>query len=82
MRLRIKEERLKKEISQKELAIKIGISKAYLSELENHIKMPTTSTLFDIACALSICPKDLIECTEECKKRYMDKCKFKFCGGK
>ena len=67
MRLRIKEERLKKEISQKELAEKSGYSVAYISEIESGKKIPTLNSLYDIAIALNVCPKELMrfECYDK-----------------
>lgn len=69
-KLKIKQYRINKHIRQFELAKKLNISQNYLSELE-HVKYPIKiSTLYKIAKALDVCPKDLIECNcPICKKK-------------
>lgn len=76
MKLRIKEVRLQKRISQHDLANKIGISPSYLSEIEHGLKFPNVFMLMNIACALNICPKELIKCTVQCKNRNLGKCDY------
>lgn len=76
MKLRIKEIRTEKKITQHDLAEKIGISASYLSELEHGTKYPNSFMIMNIACALDVCPKCLIECTKECKERNLEECNY------
>jgi putative transcriptional regulator len=57
---RIKEEREKAKLTQEELAEKVGITRAYLSQLENNHKEPSIKLLTQIAKALNISIKKLI----------------------
>lgn len=52
--LRIKEIRLKKELTQEELSQMSGISTSYISELESNLKIPTILTLCKLADALQV----------------------------
>ncbi|GAA0181434.1 hypothetical protein SH2C18_39680 [Clostridium sediminicola] len=61
-KLSIKEHRTSKQITQKELAAKIGISQNYLSEIENNKYDISISLLLKIGKVLKICPFSLIEC--------------------
>lgn len=79
-RLNIREHRLAKNISQRELAQKSGISQSYVSLLEKGIereKSPTLQTIESIADALGVCAKDVLifEC-DFCKNYINNKCKF------
>lgn len=58
--VKIREVRLEKNISQKELAKKAEISQSYLSELEHNKKSPTLRQLCKIAEALNTKPGDLV----------------------
>lgn len=58
--LKIKEIRVDKKLSQKELARKAGISQSYLSELESNKKSPTLRQLCKIADALGVHPSVLV----------------------
>ncbi|WP_115641045.1 helix-turn-helix domain-containing protein [Clostridium putrefaciens] len=60
-KLKIKEYRVKSGLTQKELAIKIGISQNYLSQLENNRYDIKLSMLFKIAKELNISPEQLFE---------------------
>lgn len=55
----IKEIRIKKNLSQKQLAEMSEISKSYLSELESNLKCPTILVLCKIANALKVKVEDL-----------------------
>ena len=59
-RLKIKEIRLSKKMTQKELARKVGISRNFLSEIENDKYDIKLSLLCSIACALNTTPRKLI----------------------
>lgn len=70
-KLKIRKYRKLKKLTQKELAIRIGISQNYLSEVENGKYDIRVSLLFKVGHALERCPKDLIECEYyfyDCKK--------------
>lgn len=66
-KLKIKKYRKLKNITQKKLAFRIGISQNFLSEIENEKYDIKLSLLFKIGGALEECPKDLITC-QHCKK--------------
>lgn len=55
----IKEIRIKKNISQKQLSELSGVSKSYISELENNLKCPTVLVLCKIADVLKVKVEDL-----------------------
>lgn len=79
-KLNIRKHRLVKNISQKELAQKSGISQSYVSLLEKGIereKSPTLQTIESISDALGVCVKDILifEC-DLCKNYINKKCKF------
>lgn len=58
--LRIKEERKKKKLNQKELAAKVGIQNSTLSQYEHGKSEPNQEILFKIAKALDVNVSDLI----------------------
>ena len=59
---KIRQLRQKKELSLKKLAEMAGISKAYLSQLENDVnKQPSAEILFKIASALGTTIADLLD---------------------
>lgn len=79
-RLRIKEYRLSKNITQKELADKCNLSQSYISMLEKgdfREKSPTLMVIESIADSLGVCVKDILilEC-DLCKNYINKKCKF------
>jgi transcriptional regulator with XRE-family HTH domain len=55
------EYRLKINLTQQELASKIGISKTHISEIENGIKTPSVKVLVHLAATLNTCPCKLLE---------------------
>lgn len=59
-KMRIKEVRLSKKLTQKKLSKLIPISQSYLSELENNKKNPSVQLLCKIADALEVSPEQLI----------------------
>jgi len=59
-RLKIKEIRLAKKLTQTELAKKVGISRNFLSEIENGKYDIRLTLLCDIALALDTTPRKLI----------------------
>lgn len=58
--LKIKDVRIRKKMSQTQLAKKAGISQSYLSELEINKKSPTLRQLCKIAEALNVEPGELV----------------------
>ena len=58
----IKSIRLSRNISQEELALRIGCSQYYISQLERNNANPTIDILYKISKALNCCIKDLISC--------------------
>ena len=79
-KLKIKEYRLAKNISQKELGNMSNLSQSYISMLEKgneREKSPTLQTIESISDALGVCVKDILvfEC-DLCKNYINKKCKF------
>ena len=56
---KIKEVRQSRNISVRKLSAMTGISKTYLSDIENNKKIPTIYILCSIAVALNVKPEDL-----------------------
>ena len=56
----LKGERLRKRLSQEELAAKAGLSVSYISMLERGQRTPPLDTLESLASALSVPPVSLI----------------------
>ena len=52
--------RLKNNLTQKELANKLNISRSYLSELEHKVNAPSYDLLIRISNTLEICPIKLL----------------------
>lgn len=79
-RLKIKEHRLAKNITQKELANKCNLSQSYISMLEKgnfREKSPTLEVVENLSNGLGVCVKDVLifEC-DFCKNYINKKCKF------
>lgn len=51
-------------ISQEKLSDLSGVSKGYISELENNLKQPTIDTVCKLAKALECSLEELIQCDE------------------
>lgn len=60
----IKSLRIKKSLSQVDLAAGSGLERSYISELENGKYQPKLATIFDIAKAFDMKPSDLIRLVE------------------
>lgn len=58
--MKIKEYRLKSNLTQQELADKIGISKSYISELENNLKYPSVKILIHLSVILNVTTDELL----------------------
>lgn len=67
---KIKIYRIKKGLTQKQLAIKCNLSQSHISALENNLESPTIKTLESISKALNICIFELLEhkCSIKCTK--------------
>lgn len=60
----VKSIRIKKDITQAQLAAESRLERTYISELENGKYQPTLTSLFDIARGLGIKPSDLVKLVE------------------
>ncbi|MEW9093917.1 MAG: helix-turn-helix transcriptional regulator [Clostridiaceae bacterium] len=58
----IKFYRRKQRLSQRQLAIRIGVSPSHINKLEKNIRIPSIPLLYRIAFALGVCPKALLGC--------------------
>lgn len=56
---RIKNERIRRRMSQMDLALEAGLSQGYLAMIETHQKIPTITTIFKLARALNMSPEYL-----------------------
>ncbi len=61
MKLRIKEIRVARGLTQEELANKIQFSRSYLAQLESGARELTTKKLAAIAAALEVDPKEIVD---------------------
>lgn len=79
--INIRKVRKLKQISQKELALRIKKSNGYLSDIENGNKLPSINVLYSIAYHLGICPSSLLGCRNStcgnCKKALNKKINYK-----
>ena len=66
--LKIKDTRLKKGVTQKEVAEVLNISINYYSELESGKYPIKLNALYTIGQVLNVCMKDLFECN--CKNKW------------
>lgn len=60
----LKSMRIRRKMSQEELAFRSDLDRTYISMLERGIHQPTISTLFALAKALNIKPSDMIKLVE------------------
>jgi transcriptional regulator with XRE-family HTH domain len=56
------EYRLRANLTQQELADKIGISKSHVCDIENNKKLPSVKVLLHLAAILNACPCRLLGC--------------------
>lgn len=69
-KLKIREYRQLKSLTQKELSKRTNLSQGYLSALENNKKSPTFRNLCKVAKALEVCPCMLIKHSKKyCKEK-------------
>lgn len=60
--LYLKDYRKLRNMTQETLSRKSGVSKSYISELENNLKCPTLNILCVLARALDVDPRELFKC--------------------
>jgi transcriptional regulator with XRE-family HTH domain len=60
----LKSIRIKKKISQEELAFQSDLDRTYISMLERGIHQPTLETIFKLSFALKISPSSLMKLVE------------------
>ena len=61
MRLRLREVRERRFVTQEELAARTGMSRATISRLESGLQRPRISTVRKLAAALGVAPEDLVD---------------------
>jgi len=57
----LKELRVKRELTQQQLADYTGMDRAYISELERGLLLPSLETIFKLSAELKLKPSDLVE---------------------
>ena len=57
--------RIKKQLSQEELAFEAGVDRTFVSRLERGLKQPTITTLIGLGAALGVSAADLVRETEK-----------------
>lgn len=62
---RIREERMKRDLSLRSLAREVGVSASLISQIENGKSRPSVSTLYAITSALGISIQDVFDLAEE-----------------
>lgn len=66
--------RIKKGLTQLQLATLIDTSPGYIHEIERGKKVPSLEMLYRLGESLNVCPKELLKCNclkcEECKNKY------------
>lgn len=78
MKIMLREYRKGLKLSQKCLALKVGVSRIYISRIENNKCIPSLGLLIRIADVFNICPLDLIDFCDICKKCCKGNCKKYF----
>ncbi|MGV3152689.1 helix-turn-helix domain-containing protein [Sarcina ventriculi] len=79
IKTKIKIYRKRKNLTQRQLAIKCNLTQGYISLLENNLESPTLRTLELIANALNVCILELIDLNSNI---YCNKIKDKCCSYK
>jgi len=65
-------------MTQTQLAYRVGVSKMHISKIENDKCIPSIDLLIRIADVFDICPLDLIDFCDDCKKTHRKCCKKHF----
>jgi DNA-binding XRE family transcriptional regulator len=76
VKLNIKQARLERKLTQKQLAEKIGVEQSYISRLEDLDRHLNLYLILKIAMVLNVCPYLLVDFCSECEIDNIDK---KFC---
>ena len=82
---RIAKERKKNNLTQEQLAEKIGMTGNYISNIENNYSIPSLETLIKICIALDVTPDYLLLGTVYSSDNYLEKelaHRIKKCGNK
>ncbi len=61
----LRESRLRKSLSQEELALECGLDRTFISMLERGVRQPSLSSIFIISDALGIKPSSLVKKLED-----------------
>lgn len=61
----LRESRLRKSLSQEDLALECGLDRTFISMLERGIRQPSLSSIFMISDALGIKPSRLVKNVED-----------------
>ena len=61
----LKELRIKRELTQQQLADYSGMDRAYISELERGLLLPSLETVFKLAKQLKIKPREMVELVDQ-----------------
>ena len=62
IQIKLREFRVKANLTQQQLADKTGVSKSHISEIENFRKEPSIKLLIHLSVILEICPCRMLEC--------------------
>lgn len=60
----LREQRLKRDLSQEKLALEAGLDRTYISMLERGLRRPTVATLFQLCRILSVRPSVFVRAIE------------------
>ncbi|MDF2884523.1 MAG: helix-turn-helix protein [Clostridiaceae bacterium] len=71
-KLNIKQARLERKLTQKQLAEKIGVKQSYISRLEDLDRHPNLYLILRIALVLNACPYLLVDFCSECEIDNID----------
>lgn len=66
-KINLRHNRLLANMTQSELAEKVGVAQSYISEIESGKTMPSIQTLCDLSQALGVTVTDILVCGDERK---------------
>jgi len=78
MRIILQKYRVEASMSQLKLALRVGVTRIYISNIENGKCLPSPDVIIKIADVFNICPKDLIDFCDGCEKTNKKHCKKHF----
>jgi len=70
--------RVEANMSQLELALRVGVTRIHISNIENGKCLPSQDLIIKIADVFNICPKDLIDFCDSCSQMMKKNCKNYF----